>query len=311
MKKDFTDFEEFTSVIRDWDLHFLQLDTGSLEAGVLQFGTASSLLGYARFNRRFDQRGATPKGLWTFGIFSEKSTPIVWHNNEIANSHIVIYKPGAEIDCVSKPGFEVFTLSCSEKFLNRIAGFMALPEIKKLVKDADHIQVSAKDLCAIRKLIREMILETERENVSNKEMVLQSFNEEIFSQILPIFAHSKPKSIVSLSIRSRAIHKIKDFLSTHPYEPVMVSTLCNISGMSERWLQYAFREHYGVSPKTYLKNSRLNGVRRELWKSNPAIRKVNDVASIWGFWHMGQFAADYKKLFGELPSVTLKNRGTV
>ena len=33
--------------------------------------------------------------------------------------------------------------------------------------------------------------------------------------------------------------------------------------------------------------------------------KVADVANEWGFWHMGGFAADYRKLFGELPSTTL------
>ena len=33
---------------------------------------------------------------------------------------------------------------------------------------------------------------------------------------------------------------------------------------------------------------------------------IRDIANRYGFWHMGQFAADYKKLFGELPSKTLK-----
>ncbi|NOR23809.1 MAG: helix-turn-helix domain-containing protein [Desulforhopalus sp.] len=34
--------------------------------------------------------------------------------------------------------------------------------------------------------------------------------------------------------------------------------------------------------------------------------KVIDVSNVWGFWHMGQFAADYRNLFGELPSETLQ-----
>jgi len=48
---------------------------------------------------------------------------------------------------------------------------------------------------------------------------------------------------------------------------------------------------------------RLNGVRRQLGRVAPDI-PITDVANSWGYWHMGQFAADYRKHFGELPSVT-------
>jgi len=32
----------------------------------------------------------------------------------------------------------------------------------------------------------------------------------------------------------------------------------------------------------------------------------NQLANAWGIWHMGRFAADYRKLFGEVPSETLQ-----
>ena len=51
----------------------------------------------------------------------------------------------------------------------------------------------------------------------------------------------------------------------------------------------------------YINAMRLNGARRELMNR----LKVNEAANAWGFWHMGQFAKDYRKLFGELPSETL------
>ena len=35
-------------------------------------------------------------------------------------------------------------------------------------------------------------------------------------------------------------------------------------------------------------------------------RTVSEIARQHGFWHMGQFSADYKKIFTELPSKTLK-----
>jgi len=32
---------------------------------------------------------------------------------------------------------------------------------------------------------------------------------------------------------------------------------------------------------------------------------LSDIAARWGFWHLSHFAADYKSMFGELPSETL------
>jgi AraC family ethanolamine operon transcriptional activator len=35
---------------------------------------------------------------------------------------------------------------------------------------------------------------------------------------------------------------------------------------------------------------------------------IIELAGIHGFWHMGQFAADYRRIYGELPSDTLKRK---
>ena len=91
-------------------------------------------------------------------------------------------------------------------------------------------------------------------------------------------------------------------------EPINLRDLCLITGASKRTLRYGFLERYGVSPKAYFKVFRLNGVRRELRRADPASAKVIDTANYWGFWHMGKFAADYRRLFGELPSETMGRR---
>ncbi len=71
-------------------------------------------------------------------------------------------------------------------------------------------------------------------------------------------------------------------------------------------IEYSFNRYLNTTPRTYLKALRLNHFRRDLLKANPAKIKVSDVANHWGFWHMGQMASDYKKMFGELPSDTIK-----
>jgi AraC family ethanolamine operon transcriptional activator len=49
-------------------------------------------------------------------------------------------------------------------------------------------------------------------------------------------------------------------------------------------------------------------VRRELRDANPATTQVQDVAARWGFWHLSHFASDYRAMFGELPSDTLRKQ---
>jgi AraC family ethanolamine operon transcriptional activator len=68
-------------------------------------------------------------------------------------------------------------------------------------------------------------------------------------------------------------------------------------------LERSFKEHFGVSPKRYLLMSRLSGVRRALLQGAQG-RSIGQMANEWGFWHMSQFAQDYRRQFGELPSET-------
>ena len=80
---------------------------------------------------------------------------------------------------------------------------------------------------------------------------------------------------------------------------------CQAAGVSWRTLNYVFRDIFGVTPKEYLQATRLDGVRKGLRQAGPDTT-IGDIANRWGFWHMGQFAADYKRQFSELPSDTLR-----
>jgi transcriptional regulator GlxA family with amidase domain len=54
-----------------------------------------------------------------------------------------------------------------------------------------------------------------------------------------------------------------------------------------------------------LRTVRLEHVRAEL-QSVTSVEKISDIAFKWGIVHLGRFAADYRKRFGELPSETLR-----
>ena len=63
---------------------------------------------------------------------------------------------------------------------------------------------------------------------------------------------------------------------------------------------------FGVTPKKYIKFLRLARVHKGLRNfDTQECESIIELASIQGFWHMGQFAADYSRVYGELPSETL------
>jgi AraC family transcriptional regulator, ethanolamine operon transcriptional activator len=71
-------------------------------------------------------------------------------------------------------------------------------------------------------------------------------------------------------------------------------------GVSERALLYGFKAKFRVSPSEYIKAYRLNVVKHEIY---PMPNKpIFEIASKYHFWHMGQFAKDFKQQFGVLPS---------
>ena len=81
--------------------------------------------------------------------------------------------------------------------------------------------------------------------------------------------------------------------------------ICTQTGTSARSLQYSFREVMQLTPMAYLRILRLNKVRGELRTAMTADTTVTHIATSWGFIHLGEFARDYLRLFGEPPSETL------
>lgn len=102
--------------------------------------------------------------------------------------------------------------------------------------------------------------------------------------------------------RHRIVAKARQYMQTNAHEVIAVPDLCQAIGTSRRALQYAFEDVLQISPITYLRTMRLNRVRQDI-RQQPE-RSVGDIAAGWGFWHASRFAADYRTLFGELPSAT-------
>ena len=117
-----------------------------------------------------------------------------------------------------------------------------------------------------------------------------------------LFSASTRKPHSSLRARARVVDRAEDYLRSQLDGSVGVIDLCRELAISDRTLRLAFNERFGLGPMAYYKCLRLNAVRSRL-KAGPRI-EIAEVARRHGFYHLGNFAADYRRLFGEQPSAT-------
>ena len=108
--------------------------------------------------------------------------------------------------------------------------------------------------------------------------------------------------------RPRTVKRALDAMHAEPWRPFTAAELAKVAGVGVRVLQESFRQHVGMSPLTYLRRLRLDGVHAELSRSDPWQVNVSEVAYRWGFTHLGRFAGSYRERYGVSPSQTLRER---
>jgi AraC family ethanolamine operon transcriptional activator len=92
----------------------------------------------------------------------------------------------------------------------------------------------------------------------------------------------------------------------HLDQPLTLKQLAQDLESSSSALSFGFQDLFSLSPMRYLKVQRLHAVRQHLKAKNPENCTIAILASQFGFYSPSHFTRDYKAMFGELPSETLR-----
>lgn len=107
--------------------------------------------------------------------------------------------------------------------------------------------------------------------------------------------------------RRAVVHDAMNYIDDHLAERITMDDLAKAVHMSVRSIQQGFREELNMTPMTYVRERRLERVHEELMDAMPSDGvTVTAVAERWGFNHLGSFAVEYRKRWGEAPSETLR-----
>ena len=294
----FADFESF-SRISGWELDFRQLGAAQLSIPVRARSIGAVTVTDIGINCSYHQRGMPPAGRLTFGL--PHSGIRNWFHSPVEHAGLMNFNHPSGFDCVSGPGFSATTLSLDIGCVVKTADALKLPLPGDLVSPT----VST---CYSRSMASLRLADSVQAILAdNGPLSVGDIEDDLVGLLIDIALSGRGETYADAgNPRSRVIIKVLDYLQDHSHDPVRVRDICESTGIPIRTLDRAFKEHFGVSPKSYIKQRQLSGVRSDL-VSRTAGCRISDVANKWGFWHMGQFARDYRKLFGELPSATIRN----
>jgi AraC-like DNA-binding protein len=155
-------------------------------------------------------------------------------------------------------------------------------------------------------LVRLLLAEMRAEGLLRQPQMARLLRDLVVSGLALTVEH--PYSSEPVARRPRTVKRALDAMHAEPAYPFTAADLAAVAGVGIRVLQESFKQHVGVPPLTYLRRLRLDGVHAELSRADPWQVSVSEVATRWGFAHLGRFAGAYRKRYGVSPSQTLKER---
>jgi AraC family ethanolamine operon transcriptional activator len=291
----YDDFDRVRHDVRNWDLDFRLFGSSGFRGHIRQLASPTVIVGLAKFRCRLQQLGSTPAGYRTFGIPDESCGEFWWRGYQVTNHNLLMFAEDNVLDSASSARFAIYAVSIHRNEVERLATTLGVtpPPATAIV-----LHPTANLMAELRLAARLAVFEARSHN---RATAANALAEKL------ICATSHEETLVSSSPRQRdlAIRRVIDFLH-EPYLPsVRLPELCAIAHVSERTLQYAFKERYGVSPYKFAMQWRLNSARRDLLASHPGDKTVAQIARQHGFDNPSLFTDCYKELFAELPSMTL------
>ncbi len=299
-----TTLDAFSETFPAWDIDVVQTEPGAASMDVLFAQTNRFILTHVTLDRKFHHEGHTPPGYRTFTVSACAQMPVLTRRQWVEHDQIILAPASCDSDGMGYGGLNHFYLSMHQDDLEHISQMAGLDLDEASKGDGAVFRPQLESLDRLRQVLWDINrLALESPLVSWFPPAVESLKSALASCLATTVekhGHPAPKR------RDHVYKTVLKYMMGNLDTIVSVKDLCRAGNVSERTLLYIFRDRLDVTPKEFLQACKLRRVQQDLLSHGT--KNVTDAATRWGFWHMGQFAADYRKMFGELPSATLRRR---
>jgi AraC-like DNA-binding protein len=235
--------------------------------------------------------------------------PAFWNGRELQRGEIVLHSDGERIHQRTSEGLNWGLVSLAPKDLANYG--RALAGVELMTPRSARFLRPPVDFGAELKRLHQgacRLAETKPEMITHKE-VARALEQEMLHALINCVAGGVLEDHGHAGQRRAAIMaRFEDVLASHCHERLPMIGLCAAVDVQERTLRMCCGESLGMSPGNYERLRRLNLARSMLRRADDTNATVAEIAKHSGFSELGRFAGAYRKVFGEVPSTTLRCR---
>lgn len=299
----FDSIEQLDELPRElgWPLEYRQLEPGSFSSTFTDVEGDTWFLMEECSSRRVEVVAGAPDGMFMLALVEGPQAVI--NGKSLTRNHILVQTPGSDLRANMAAGTKATQIGVSaelaEEVIQAVAPWLDVPH-----GDVAVLGTSPGRLESLRHAMRTaMLAPSSREDT--REEAASMILAELLATACDDGEPTKGHDMLRASAR-RTLDRAREHIEAHFRETIRVAALCSYSGTTLRSLERIFSRELGVTPQQYVAARRLNAVRRRLLAADTEQGlRITDVAQDHGFSHLGRFAGEYRRYFGESPRETL------
>jgi AraC family ethanolamine operon transcriptional activator len=297
---DVAEFEKVGSVFAGWQGQIAQLSSGAFEGGMQIVSGEAVRAVAAQGNQRLQLRGRDASGLLAIYPMCARMVQCTWNRGRLEPGQLFVGGTDDEMEINSERRFRGQVVFLRPDLLESTARLQRGADAPIVPRDSV-VRIPSPALFA--EVERRLSHLFEAAAVTPAMLGTpegRQLEQQCILALAAAVAPSPQQVLPSRSGRAQLLDRAEELFRRHLDGQLGMLDLCQTLGANDRTLRLAFLECYGIGPMTYFRSLRLNAVRARL-RTDPETA-IADVARHFGFHHMGNFAAQYRRLFGRLPS---------
>lgn len=306
----FNDPQQHAGSILGWQQVYDQLGRGCLSSELQQICAERFQIFQEVLDKRVVQRGCAPKDRLCIAM-SLGSAPVV-QGHQVDAHNVVLLRDGEEFVLHAPQGTRFFAINVDMVRFAKLAAHELPDDQLKRLKSQSQISVDEKVLLRVQQtihpLFRRLLEQADAINPAAEKML----EDVLLNAFLDLFSHASDEVRSrrgNVTVSAYLVKRCQELAGDSGDTSLSILDLCERLRVSRRTLQNSFQAVTGMRPVEYLRNLKLNAVRRRLITTPASAQNVGEVAVAMGFFHLSHFATHYRELFGESPSETPRAGG--